>query len=50
MKTNMEINFLSDQQPADLYNEIMEDKPVQSEEQLAALVEEFSTPQWSDLC
>src|SRR5688500_4701373 len=45
----MEINFLSDQQPANLYNDAMEDHPVQSDEQLAALVEEFSTPQWSDL-
>src|SRR6478735_8065424 len=44
----MEINFLSDQS-TELYTVSMEDKPIQTEEQLAALVEEFSTPQWSDL-
>jgi hypothetical protein len=44
----MEINFLADQ-TTELYNQVMDEHPVQSEEQIAALLEEFNAPGWSEL-
>ncbi len=40
---------MSEQQTPELYNGAMENQPLQTEEQLADLLAEFSTAQWSDL-
>jgi hypothetical protein len=45
----MEINFLADQQTTELYNDTMDDHPVQTEEQIASILEEFNSPNWSEL-
>ncbi len=45
----METNITPDQQTPQLYNDSMDDHPVQSEEQIAALLEEFNSPGWSEL-